>query len=66
MPGPCSLPSGDRREWEKMNETICNTHKYCYPEIPRKKENGEELTHEWITIREWLFQRNRLRTGKSR
>ena len=66
MPGPCSLPNGDRREWEKMNEMVCNIHQYCWPSIPRKKENGEELTHEWVTRRVWLSLRKKLRTGKSR
>lgn len=62
MSGPCSLPNGNKAEWEKMNEKVCNIHKYCWPERP---VGDEDTRHEWVTLRIWLANRKKLRTGKT-
>lgn len=63
MPGPCSLPNGGKKEYADMNEIVCNIHFNCNMQIVDK--NGKEVKHEYITYREWLSKRNRLRTGKT-
>lgn len=57
MPGPVSLPAGDKSRWEEMNEIVCAIHFNC--------DMNADKTHEYITYREWLARRNKLRTGKS-
>ena len=57
MAGPCSNPSGPKRVWEEMNEIVCNIHFNC--------DMDADKTHEYITYREWLARRNKLRTGKT-
>ena len=58
MPGPLSVPNGDSRILR--NDLVCATH-------------GEQNARcQWdkgcakITLREFLFRRNRLVTGKTR
>lgn len=63
MPGPCSLPSGPKSEWDKMNEQVCNMHANCWPNHP---VGDEDTKHEFVTRRLWLAQRKKLRTGKTR
>lgn len=60
MPGPCSLPEGNKSRWEEMNEVVCNTHYVCKG-VPSK--NGQPC--ELLTLREWFIQRGRLTTGKT-
>jgi hypothetical protein len=57
MPGPCSTPDGDKRRHEELNEIVCNIHFTC--------DMDERKAHEYITLRQWLCQRNKLRTGKT-
>lgn len=57
MSGPCSLPTGDKRRYEELNEIVCDIHFHC--------DMDEEKTHDYITYRVWLLRRNRLRTGKT-
>lgn len=63
MPGPCSLPQGSKKEYAELNEIVCNVHYNCNMQIVDK--HGNEIRHEYITYREWLSKRNRLRTGKT-
>ena len=66
MPGPCSLPNGGKREYAEMWFMLCNLHKDCTPDSHDEfNKNGDEIRHEFITKREWLSRRNRLRTGKT-
>lgn len=58
MAGPCSQPAGDKSRWQELNELVCNIHFRCFME--------EDETHDFITYREWLAKRNRLRTGKTK
>ncbi len=64
MPGPCSMPNGDKRRWEELNDIVCDTHFVCWP---GRDDNyvrpGSKCV--LITYREWLRRRNRLRTGKT-
>lgn len=63
MSGPCSYPARDKREWEKLNEMVCDSHKNCWPHLPV----GDERTkHVFVTLRVWLVKRNKLRTGKTK
>lgn len=55
--GPCSQ-SNDKSRWEELNEIVCNIHFNC--------DMSADKAHEYITYREWLARRNRLRTGKTR
>lgn len=64
MSGPCSLPSGPKAEWEEMNEIVCHYHFHCDMASVNKK--GEPVVHDYITLREWLYRRNKLRTGKTK
>lgn len=57
MSGPCSLPTGPKGRHEEMNGIVCDIHFEC--------DMSEDKTHEYITYREWLLRRNRLRTGKT-
>lgn len=58
MVGPCSMPSGDREEYEFLRTMRCDAHgEHCY---------GGQRNCVMVTWREWLLKRNRLRTGKSR
>lgn len=57
MPGPASMPNGPRARWQELNEIVCNIHFNC--------DMDEEKTHEYITYRMWLMNRNRLKTGKT-
>ena len=65
MAGPCSLPNGDTRsDWAVLNETVCNIHFNCNMQLVDSK--GREIVHDYITYREWLARRNKLRTGKTK
>jgi hypothetical protein len=64
MPGPNSLPNGDKRRWDELNEIVCDVHFYCKMEEFDAK--GKPVTHDYITYRVWLLRRNRLTTGKTR
>lgn len=55
--GPCSQPDGDKRRWEELNEIVCNIHFKCVMEANKK--------HEYVTLRVWLANRGKLRTGKT-
>lgn len=63
MPGPNSLPAGNKARWNELNEIICNIHYSCNMQVVDKK--GKPVIHEYITYREWLSRRNRLTTGKT-
>lgn len=63
MPGPMSLPNGSRRQYDELSEIVCDTHFNCNMQVTDK--NGNEVRHDYITYREWLARRNRLRTGKT-
>lgn len=63
MPGPNSLPAGDKARWNELNETVCNIHHTC--DMQEVDAKGKPVTHEYITYREWLSRRNRLTTGKT-
>lgn len=67
MPGPCSLPNGNSRaEWRGMWEMVCDYHGNCTPDNHRVLDvRGDVINHNFITRREWLAMRNKLRTGKS-
>jgi hypothetical protein len=64
LAGPMSLPEGDKRRYEELNEIICNIHFHCDMRVLDK--NGDVVYHDYMTYREWLQRRNRLRTGKTR
>ncbi len=64
MAGPNSLPSGDKRRFDELNEIVCDIHFECHMESFDKK--GKPVSHDYITYREWLHRRNRLVTGKTR
>lgn len=63
MAGPMSLPDGDRRRYEELNEIVCDIHFNCNMQMVNAK--GEIIAHDYITYREWLARRNKLRTGKT-
>lgn len=63
MAGPMSFPNGDKKKYEELNEIVCNVHYNCNMQVVDK--DGNEIRHEYITYREWLSRRNRLRTGKT-
>lgn len=66
MPGPCSLPNGGRREYEEMGHIVCDLHKDCTPDSHQKEDkNGASIHHVWMTYREWMLKRGKLRTGKT-
>lgn len=58
MPGPCSMPEGNKSRWEEMNEIVCDIHHRC--------DMNPDRTHDYITYRVWLARRGRLTTGKTR
>lgn len=58
MSGPMSLPTGDKRRYEELNQIVCNIHFNC--------DMDPDKHHEYMTYREWLFRRNRLTTGKTK
>jgi hypothetical protein len=73
MPGPCSMPAGNKAEWDRHNSTVCNLHSNsnfeCTPDHRKMGRNSGgqiEIAHEWVTLRVWLSLRNKLRTGKTR
>jgi hypothetical protein len=57
MAGPCSQPAGDKARWEELNELVCDKHYKCNMSLLE--------VHDFISYREWLHRRNRLRTGKT-
>lgn len=57
MPGPCSNPAG-AYSWDELNEIVCDSHFNC--------DMSKKHQHDYITYREWLARRNKLRTGKTR
>lgn len=63
MVGPCSLPDGDKSRYEELNEIVCDVHFAC--EMQLFDKHGNLVTHDYITYREWLSRRNKLRTGKT-
>ena len=65
--GPCSFPNGkSREEYDDFWVMVCNLHNDCTPDAHRVFDKfGEVIRHEFITKREWLSRRNRLRTGKT-
>lgn len=67
MPGPCSMPNGtSKTEYEEQWFKLCDFHKDCTPDNHREYDKyGEPVPHMFITKREWLARRKRLRTGKT-
>ena len=63
MPGPSSYPKGNRREYDELNEIVCDVHFNC--NMKEVNKDGEVIKHDYITYREWLFRRRRLTTGKT-
>ncbi len=63
MPGPMSLPNGGRREYDELNEIVCNVHFKC--EMQSFDKHGNVVKHDYVTYREWLARRGRLHTGKT-
>lgn len=63
MPGPCSRPEDVNVSWDEMNEIVCDIHFKC--DMREFDKHGDEVKHDFITYREWLYRRNRLRTGKT-
>ena len=63
MPGPCSNPAGVN-SWDELNEIVCDVHYRC--DMREVNKDGEKISHDYITYREWLSRRNRLRTGKTK
>jgi hypothetical protein len=61
--GPYSLPNGDKAFWNELNMIVCNNHFEC--DMAKVDEDGNPITHDYITYREWLYRRNKLRTGKT-
>lgn len=57
MPGPNSLPEGNKARWNELNEIVCDIHFKCDMDVDKK--------HEYITLRTWLAKRGRLTTGKT-
>lgn len=62
MSGPCSFPDGDKSRWEELNEIVCDVHFHCWP---GKGDSKQFKPCDLITLREWLYRRNRLHTGKT-
>jgi hypothetical protein len=56
------MPDRNKAEWERQNEIVCNLHKMCWPDNPTGKP---ETQHEWVSVRVWLYNRRKLRTGKT-
>lgn len=72
MPGPCSLPNGSSRmEYAEQWELVCDLHhkgenKVCTPDSHKVYDKHEDVIfHAWVSKREWLARRNKLRTGKT-
>ncbi len=68
MPGPNSLPNGSSRmEYAEMWVLVCDYHNNCTPDSHKVfDKHGDIIFHAFITKREWLAKRNKLRTGKTR
>lgn len=66
MPGPCSLPFGDKAEWERHNQTMCLTHSYFNDGFILNRCPEDEKGCVKGTLRVWLAERRRLHTGKTR
>lgn len=72
MPGPLSLPNGRSRvEYTEMWDIVCDIHhkndeRVCTPDDHKMLDKyGDVIFHAWVTKREWLARRNKLRTGKT-
>lgn len=63
MPGPFSRPEDVSVSWQEMNEIVCHVHFNC--NMAEFDKHGNEVRHDFITYREWLARRNKLRTGKT-
>lgn len=63
MAGPMSLPEGSKSLYAELNEIVCNIHFSCDMRVLDKHD--DEIKHDYITYREWLARRGRLRTGKT-
>lgn len=63
MSGPCSVPKQDKSYSDELNEIVCDIHFNCKMQL--EDNHGNPITHDYITYREWLRRRNRLRTGKT-
>lgn len=57
MAGPMSLPEGSKSLFAELNEVVCDIHFTC--------DMSDKSKHDYITYREWLSRRGRLRTGKT-
>lgn len=67
MPGPCSLPNGSKSEYSDMWTLVCDYHKDCTPDDHEVfNKHWDLIPHAFITKREWLAKRNKLRTGKTK
>lgn len=72
MSGPCSLPNGNSRmEYAAMWNLVCDIHHkgniICTPDNHTVfDKHGDLIHHAFITKREWLARRNKLRTGKTK
>lgn len=60
--GPCSF-KGSKAEYDELYEIVCDYHYTC--DSREFDKNGDEVKHDFITYREWLARRGRLRTGKT-
>lgn len=69
MSGPLSVPAGDKRLFDELQETLCVKPSH------QKKDAKGNIRHEMpynptpcdiITKREWFLRTNRLVTGKTR
>jgi hypothetical protein len=63
MPGPVSLPEGNKARWNELNEIVCDMHFAC--NMATHDKDGNIISHDYITYRQWLLRRNRLTTGKT-
>lgn len=64
MAGPMSLPNGSsRRDYDELNDIVCHFHFSC--DMREMDKHGDEIKHDYITYREWLARRGKLRTGKT-
>lgn len=66
MSGPISYPFGNKSEWMRLNETVCNIHHGRKPCLPAAPVGDEDTKHEWVSLRMYLIDRNRLQTGKTK
>lgn len=65
MAGPCSLPEPNEFKYgyDEYWDIVCDKHFTCT--MNEFDKDGNPVHHEYVTYREWLFRRNRLRTGKT-